>query len=83
MYLLKNKPGRATAPQTESNMKTRLNKKELATIISLSEKLWAMRKKFDEENGTDIELKLKENGTVGSNLDCAVAAIDTILQEYI
>lgn len=64
-------------------MKTRLNKKELATLISLSEKLWAMRKKFDEGNGTDIELKLRENGTVGSNLDCAVAAIDTILQEYI
>lgn len=64
-------------------MKTKLNKKELATLISLSEKLWAMRKKFDQVNGTDIELKLKENGTVGSNLDCAVAAIDTILQEYI
>ena len=42
-----------------------------------------MRKKFDEENGTDIELQVEGNGTVGSNLDCAVAAIDTILQEYI
>ena len=63
-------------------MKTRLNKKELATLISLSEKLWAMREKFNEENGTDIELKLMENGTVGSNLDCAGASIDTIIKEY-
>lgn len=69
--------------KTESDMKTRLNKKELATLISLSEKLWAMSNKFDEENGTDIKLQVEGNGTVGSNLDCAVAAIDTILQEYI
>lgn len=81
--LLSNNRGGQPPHQTESDMKTRLNKKELATLISLSEKLWAMRKKFDEENGTDIELQVEGNGTVGSNLDCAVAAIDTILQEYI
>lgn len=64
-------------------MKTRLNKKELATLISLSEKLWAMRQKFDEENGTDIELRVDGNGTVGSNLDNAIGSIGTILQEYL
>lgn len=64
-------------------MKTRLNKKELATLISLSEKLWALRQRYNEEDGTDIALRIDGNGTVGSNLDCAVASIDVILQEYL
>lgn len=64
-------------------MKTRLNKKELATLIKLSDKLWEIRNRFSEEDGTDIELQVEGNGTVGSNLSCAVASIDTILQEYL
>lgn len=63
-------------------MKTRLNKKELAALESLANKIWALRKKFDDENGTDVALQIDGNGTVGSNLDVAAASIETILQEY-
>lgn len=63
-------------------MKTRLNKKELTAFESLANKIWALRQKYDEENGTDIALQIEGNGTVGSNLSCAAAALDTILQEY-
>lgn len=63
-------------------MRRCLNKKDLATIISLSERLNAIRKKYDEEQGTDVELRIKSNGTVGSNLDCALASLEVILQEY-
>lgn len=72
------KPGKIS----KSNMKTRLNKKELAALESLANKIWALRQKFDEENGTDVALRIEGNGTVGSNLSCAAAALDTILQEY-
>lgn len=80
--LLSNNRGGQPPHQTESDMKTRLNKKELAAFESLANKIWALRQKYDEENGTDIALQIEGNGTVGSNLSCAAAALDTILQEY-
>lgn len=64
-------------------MKTRLSKKEIAAIISVAERVNKLWKKYDKENGTDIALQIKENGTVGECLGCAVAALDTIIQEYV
>lgn len=64
-------------------MKTRLSKKEIAAIMSVAERLGKLWKKYDEENGTDIALQIDGNGTVGGCLGCAVAALDTIIQEYI
>ena len=64
-------------------MKTRLSKKEIAAIISVSERVNKLYKKYDVEKGTDIELQIEGNGTVGGCLDCALAALDTIIQEYI
>jgi len=64
-------------------MKTRLNKKEIAAIISLAERVGKLREKYDEDNGTDIALQIEGNGTVGGCLGCAAAALDTIIQEYI
>lgn len=63
-------------------MKTKLNKREVETLRRLSNKIWELRKRYDEDEGTDIELQIKGNGTVGGYLSVAVAAIDTILQEY-
>lgn len=63
-------------------MKTKLTKKEIAAIDRLADKIWKLRKQYDEENGTDIELQIKGNGTVGGCLSVAAAALDTILQEY-
>ena len=80
--LLSNNRGGQPPHKIESDIKTRLNKKELAALESLANKIWALRQKYDEENGTDIALQIEGNGTVGSNLSCAAAALDTILQEY-
>ncbi len=63
-------------------MKTKLNKREVETLRRLSNRIWELRKRYDEDEGTDIELQIKGNGTVGGCLDVAVAALDTILQEY-
>lgn len=63
-------------------MKTKLNKREVETLRRLSNKIWELRKRYDEDEGTDIELQIKGNGTVGGCLDVAAAALDTILQEY-
>lgn len=63
-------------------MKKRLNKKELAAIDSLADRISKLRQMFNEENGTDIPLQIEGNGTVGGCLSCAAAALDTILQEY-
>lgn len=63
-------------------MKTKLTKKEIAVLVRLSDKIWKLRNQYDEENGTDIELQIKSNGTVGGCLSVAAAALDTILQEY-
>lgn len=64
------------------NMKTQLNKRELAALISISNKIQGLRERFDEESGNDIELRIEGNGTVGEQLSIAAAAIETILQEY-
>lgn len=64
-------------------MKTSLSKRQLHALISLSDRLCSLRNQFDDDLGTDVPLKDSSNGTVGSCLDCAVAALDTILQEYI
>lgn len=63
-------------------MKTKLNKREVETLRRLSNKIWELRKRYDEDEGTDIELQIKRNGTVGGCLSVANAALDTILQEY-
>ncbi len=63
-------------------MKTKLNKREVETLRRLSNKIWELRKRYDEDEGTDIELQIKSNGTVGGCLSIANAALDTILQEY-
>lgn len=63
-------------------MKTKLNKREVETLRRLSNKIWELRKRYDEGEGTDIELQIKSNGTVGGCLSAANAALDTILQEY-
>lgn len=60
-------------------MKTRLNKAEVEQIQRLADRLWKIRNKYQDN---DIELQVEGNGTVRSNLDCAVAYLDTILQEY-
>ena len=64
-------------------MKTSLSKSQLNSILILSDRLWHLRNQFDNDLGTDVPLKDSSNGTVGSCLDCAVAALDTILQEYL
>lgn len=60
--------------------KTRLNKKELMQIYSVYERLCNIEKKYDDES--DIPCQIEGNGSVASNLSCAVAALETILQEY-
>lgn len=63
-------------------MKTRLNKKEIAAIASIANRIDALRRKYDEETGTDIPLQIEGNGTVGQCLDCAAGALESIIQEY-
>lgn len=61
--------------------KTRLTKKEVIAISRIVDKLNALYRDYmDEEN--DIPLQVEGNGSVGSNLSCACASLEVILQEY-
>lgn len=77
-----NNNGPGNRAKSQRYMKTKLTKKEIAALVRLSDKIWKLRNQYDEENGTDIELQIKSNGTVGGCLSVATAALDTILQEY-
>lgn len=60
-------------------MRQKLNKREIAAIISLDNKIRKMAEQMEEN---DVELHYG-NGTVESQLNCAAAALETILQEFI
>lgn len=62
-------------------MKTRLNKREVAILLSIRERIDSMRDKIDPED--EMMLEIEGNGTIGGQLSCASASIDTILQEYL
>lgn len=60
-------------------MRTKLTKREIAAIESLDNKIRRMAEKMQEN---DVELHYG-NGTVETQLNCAAAALETILQEFI
>lgn len=60
----------------------RLNAKQVRELEALFNRIEKVAKKYDEYEGTDIPLGIYGNGTVGSNLNCALASLETILQEY-
>ena len=61
-------------------MKIKLTKRQLRELESIAERLSKIAAKYADEK--DVALRIDGNGTVSSNLDCARASIDTILQEY-
>lgn len=62
----------------ESNMRKKLSKKEVRQILAISLKLDDLRNDIEEK---DVELKYG-NGLASEQLGCAIAALDSILQEY-
>lgn len=60
----------------------KLTKREIMAIAKIADRIDVLRSRFNEESGTDVELQVKGNGTVGGCLDCAAASLETILQEY-
>lgn len=60
-------------------MRTKLTQEEIRSIISIEQRLIKMAEKMEEN---DVELHYG-NGTVESNLNCAIASLETILQEFI
>ena len=52
-------------------MRTKLTKAEVKTLSKLADRL--------EEDDVDLHYG---NGTAASQVDCAIAAIESILQEY-
>lgn len=62
-------------------MKTRLNKIEVELLLSLRDRIDSLRDRIDPED--KIMLQVEGNGTIGGQLSCASASIDTILQEYL
>ena len=62
-------------------MKTRLNKREVELLLSLRDRIDSLRDRTDPED--EIMLQVEGNGTIGGQLSCASASIDTILQEYL
>lgn len=62
-------------------MKTRLNKKEILSIISVADRIDALRAKLDPDE--TMTLECKENGTIGGCLGVALASLDSIIQEYL
>ena len=59
-------------------MRTRLNKQEIRAIESLDNRIRRMAAKMEKN---DVELHYG-NGSVETQLNCAAAALETILQEY-
>lgn len=62
-------------------MKTRLNKREVELLLSLRDRIDSLRGRIDPED--EIMLQVEGNSTIGGQLSCASASIDTILQEYL
>jgi hypothetical protein len=60
-------------------MRKKLNQKEVAKIQRYADKLTELWREIEDN---DVELQIRENGNVSDQLSCAVAALDTILQEY-
>lgn len=60
----------------------RLSKDEVNALLSIQNRLSMMAEKYDPESGQDIPLQIESNGTINSNLSCAVASLEVILQEY-
>ena len=60
-------------------MRQRLTKAEIQAILSLDNRIRKMAEKMEEN---DVELHYG-NGSVESQLNCAAAALETILQEFI
>lgn len=60
-------------------MRKRLTKAEVKAISSLDDRIRRMAAKMEEN---DVELHYG-NGSVESQLNCAAAALETILQEFI
>ena len=60
-------------------MRAKLNKQEVKTLESLYRRLCAI---YDHLEENDVELHYG-NGSVESQLNCAAAALETILQEFI
>ena len=64
----------------------RLTRREVAKIDKIAEALANLRAYYcedeDEPNGKDVLLQITENGSVYGCISCALAALDTILQEY-
>lgn len=60
-------------------MRQKLTKAEIQAIVSLDNRIRKMAEKMEENN---VELHYG-NGSVESQLNCAAAALETILQEFI
>ena len=50
-------------------------------LLSLRDRIDSLRDRIDPED--EIMLQVEGNGTIGGQLSCASASIDTILQEYL
>ena len=59
-------------------MRTKLTKQEIKAIASIQSRLCKIADKMGEN---DCELRYG-NGTVATQLNCSIAALETILQEY-
>ena len=59
-------------------MRQKLTKAEIQAIVSLDNRIRKMAEKMEEN---DVELHYG-NGSVESQLNCAAAALETILQEF-
>lgn len=58
-------------------MRTKLNKQEVKTLESISDRLSKIYWKMEQN---DVELHYG-NGTAASQISCAIAALECILQE--
>lgn len=59
-------------------MRTKLTKAEVKTLTSIQARLSKLADRLEED---DVDLHYG-NGTAASQVDCAIAAIESILQEY-
>lgn len=59
-------------------MRAKLNESEISKLCSIQNRLITMR---DDIEKNDVELN-HGNGTASGQIDCAIASLECILQEY-
>lgn len=66
-----------------SRVKTQLTQKEIEELVKIQDKLSALQAKYTKEEDEDyLRCRVDSSYTVADAIGCAIAGLETILQDY-